>query len=55
MEESAANAAGEGESATPSMRKDDTPLMHAARHGLVTDVAAALAGGADVNETSPMS
>ena len=32
------------------MREGDTPLTHAARHGHVADVAALLAGGANVNE-----
>ena len=34
------------------MREDDTPLTDAARHGRAADVAALLAGGADVNETT---
>ena len=32
------------------MRKHDTPLIDAARHGRAADVAALLADGADVNE-----
>ena len=32
------------------MREGDTPLIDAARHGRAADVAALLAGGADVNE-----
>ncbi len=32
------------------MHEGDTPLIDAARHGRVADVAALLAGGADVNE-----
>ena len=32
------------------MREGDTPLIDAARHGRLVDVAALLAGGADVNE-----
>ena len=35
------------------MREGDTPLTDAARHGRAADVAALLAGGADVNEPKP--
>ena len=44
------DTAGEGGVGSVGMRAGDTPLIDAARHGRVADVAALLAGGADVDE-----